>query len=141
MVNGRCVIDCSVAASWILKDEFKESTEALLSSVLTGKVELIQPDLWWHEMLNLLKSSVLRGRIKHDHIQKVLFSLKEIPMTVVASEEIDNCLLLENSINYNLSAYDSTYLTLAEIRGIKLFTFDEDLLALKNKFDFIEEIL
>ncbi|MHC4874484.1 MAG: type II toxin-antitoxin system VapC family toxin [Planctomycetota bacterium] len=141
MVSDRCVIDCSVAASWILKDEFRKSTEDLLSSIITGEIELIQPDLWWYEMLNLLKSSVLRGRIRHDHIQKTLFSLKEIPMSIVSSEDIDNCLLLENSINYGLSAYDSTYLTLAETRGLQLFTFDKELLALKDKFDFIIELL
>lgn len=136
----KCVIDCSVAASWILKDEYRKSSEKLLASIIKEEIELIQPDLWWYEMLNLLRSAVLRKRIKYEHIQKTLFFLKEIPMTCISSEEMDGHLLLENAVNCNLTAYDSAYLTLAETRGLKLFTFDKDLLALKNKFDFIIEM-
>ncbi len=137
MVVNKCVIDCSVSASWILKDEYKKSAEVILQSIISGKMELIQPDLWWYEIMNLLKSSLLRKRIKYENIQKTLFFLKEIPMTVVSSDKINEHLLLENAVNYDLSAYDAAYLTLAEIRGAKLFTFDKQLLRRKRKFNFI----
>ena len=136
----KCVIDCSVSASWILKDEYKKSSEELLRSIILGEIELIQPDLWWYEMLNLLKSSVIRKRIKNEHIRKTLFFLKEIPMRCVSLSKLDDYLLLENAIKYNLTAYDSAYLTLAEIYGAKLFTFDKDLLTLKNKLRFIKQL-
>ena len=137
MVTNKCVIDCSVSAAWILKDEYKKSAELLLQSIISEDMELIQPDLWWYEMMNLLKSSLLRKRIQYQNIQKTLFFLKEIPMTVISSDKINEHLLLENAVTYDLSAYDAAYLTLAETRGAKLFTFDKHLLKIKKKFNFI----
>ena len=56
---NKCVIDCSVSAAWLLKDEYKRSAEILLEKIISGKTLIIQPDLWWYESMNLLKSSFL----------------------------------------------------------------------------------
>ena len=136
---NKCVIDCSVSAAWLLKDEYKRSAEILLEKIISGKTLIIQPDLWWYESMNLLKSSFLRKRIEYDDIKKSLFFLKEIPMTTVKSDKIPEHLWLENTLEFNLSAYDSAYLTLAQVQGAELLTYDKQLLKLKKKLKFISK--
>jgi len=139
MVMNKCVIDCSVSASWLLKDEYKRSAEILLKKIISGEIIIIQPDLWWYESMNLLKSSFLRKRIEYDDIKKSLFFLKEIPMTTVNSDKIPEHLWLENTLEFNLSAYDSAYLTLAQVQGAELLTYDKQLLKLNKKLKFISK--
>ena len=133
----KCVIDCSVSASWLLKDEYKKPAEILLENIISGDIEIIQPDLWWYETMNLLKSSFLRKRIEYEDIKKTLFFLKEIPLTTVGSDKIPEHLWLENTLKYKLSSYDSAYLTLAQIQGAELLTYDKQLLKLRKELNFI----
>ena len=58
--------------------------------------------------------------------------------------ELKDCigeqLILEHAISCGLSAYDATYLTLAETCGADLFTADGDLLRLATRHSFIKDI-
>jgi len=134
------VIDCSVSASWVLPDEHTPVAETLLRRVLEGDCSLIQPDLWWIETLNLLRTAVLRKRLTESGARKALYFLKEIPLETVGVSRESEFLVLDRALCHGLTAYDATYLVLAEMRGAELVTADRDLLALQSDYSFIHPL-
>jgi len=139
-VSARIVVDASVSASWFLPDEMSDAAERLLELIVGGEARLIEPSLWLYESINILKSAVVRKRITQTDARKALYFLKEIPTDYVSPENIGEQLILEHAISNGLSAYDATYLTLAESCGADLFTADGDLLRLAPRYSFIKDI-
>lgn len=131
------VVDCSITSGWFLQDEISVSAQRLLKRVLEEKIALIVPELWWYETLNVLRSAVIRGRISREDARKSLYFLEEVPLETVNSTRIGHAAILGLAQEQGLSAYDATYLALAETRGCGLVTADRHLLDLGQKFPFI----
>lgn len=131
------VIDCSVSATWVLPGELSARAERLLAQVLDGEIRLFVPTLWHYESLNLLRSAVLRKRITEPEAKKALHLLSEIPMEVVDPALQGRPAILEAALRHRLSAYDATYLALADSRGIGLVTADSDLITLRKLYPWI----
>jgi predicted nucleic acid-binding protein len=131
------VIDCSVSATWVLPGELSARAERLLAQVLDGEIRLFVPTLWHYEILNLLRSAVLRKRITEPEAKKALHLLSEIPMEVVDPALQGRPAILEAALRHRLSAYDATYLALADSRGIGLVTADSDLITLRKLYPWI----
>jgi predicted nucleic acid-binding protein len=139
-VNRSFVIDCSVSAAWFLPQEQTSAYESLLSEILDRHSEMIIPDLWWYEVMNVIRSAVLRQRISENDAQKIFLFLRDIPKRVIEMSESGQFGILKLAMDENLSVYDATYLFLAISTGSQLITADQDLLSLKNKYAFIREI-
>jgi len=125
---NRVVADASFCGAWILPDEASEAAVALLEEIEQGNAELVVPSLWLYEMGNLLKSACRRGRLTkaaaraaQELIGQVRLGLCDVP-SPEASKAI-----LELSLKYNLSAYDSSYLELARRLKVPLRTNDAKL--------------
>ena len=131
------VIDCSVSATWVLPDELGARSERLLAQALDGEVRLLVPTLWHYESLNLLRSAVLRNRLTEPEAKKALHLLSEIPMEVVDPNLQGRPAILEAALRHNLSAYDASYLALADSHGVGLLTADSDLITLRRLFKWI----
>jgi predicted nucleic acid-binding protein len=131
------VIDCSVSAAWVLPGESSERSERVLADALDGKVGLVVPTLWHYESLNLLRSAVLRKRLGEPDAKKALHLLSQIPMTVVDPEGQGRPAILEAALRHRLSAYDASYLALADGRGIGLLTADRDLIGMRKLLPWI----
>ena len=65
------VVDCSVAASWFLPLEKSPEYELLLNHILSNTIEMIVPDLWWYEIMNVMKSAISRGRIQEEDSRSI----------------------------------------------------------------------
>jgi predicted nucleic acid-binding protein len=131
------VIDCSVSATWVLPGELSARSERLLTQALDGEVRLLVPTLWHYESLNLLRSAVLRKRLTEPEAKKALHLLSEIPMEVVDPDLQGRPVILEAALRHRLSAYDASYLALADSRGVGLLTADSDLITLRRLFKWI----
>lgn len=131
------VVDCSACGGWYIQDETTSASLAVLDDLLSEQLRLVVPDLWWYETLNLLRSAGLRGRITAADARKAVYFLTELPLETVSVERIGHLRILELAQQHNLSAYDATYLALAEARGVKLLTADRHLLGLRAQFDWI----
>jgi predicted nucleic acid-binding protein len=125
---NRVVADASFCGAWILPDESSEAAVALLEEVERGSAELVVPSLWLYEMGNLLKSACRRGRLTkaaaraaQGLIGQVRLGLCDVP-TAEAGKAI-----LDLSLKYDLSAYDSSYLELARRLKVPLRTNDAKL--------------
>jgi len=139
-VSDEIVLDGSAAAPWVLPDENTQLSERLLEQILDDRLALVVPELWRYEMLNVLRSGVLRGRITDQQARKGLALISSIPLEVVSTEAQGEDGILDAALSLKLSAYDATYLHLARSRGIDLVTADHDLLALRERFPWVHSV-
>ncbi|MBB3389810.1 putative nucleic acid-binding protein [Rhizobium sp. BK275] len=114
------VVDASIAAAWLLPDEENQIAEQALSLLETE--DALVPDLFWHEMRNILIMAERRKRIDSGDILACLMRLSGLPIRTVASE--DHLSIIRLAGKYQLSAYDAAYLSLAVAQRVSLATAD-----------------
>lgn len=114
------VVDASVAAAWLLADEESRAAEEALSLLETE--DGLVPDLFWHEIRNILLTAERRKRISNDDVLACLMRLTSLPLRTVSSE--DHLPILRLARKYQLSAYDAAYLALAIAENVSLATLD-----------------
>jgi len=127
------VLDASMALAWALPDEASLQADRFLSRVSARDV-LWVPSLWWYEVANALILSERRKRLTEaDGIQlRELYGMLPIKTdTIIGPDTIER--LRNLAREYNLSAYDATYLELALRRGLPLATLDRNLRSATEK--------
>ncbi|NNU45754.1 type II toxin-antitoxin system VapC family toxin [Rhizobium sp. WYCCWR 11279] len=117
------VVDASVAAAWLLADEESRTAEEALSFLETE--DALVPDLFWHEIRNILLTAERRKRISNEDVLACLMRLTSLPLRTVASD--DHLPILRLAGKYQLSAYDAAYLALAVAENVSLATLDAKL--------------
>lgn len=122
------VVDSSTSLKWVFRDEiYSREALNLQEKYLEGTINLIAPDLWLYEIINGLRNA---------HLKKSSLSTKSLNLKL--TELIDSSPNLMNisdlsgfclkySFRYNISSYDSAYLTLAHAYGLTLITADDKL--------------
>jgi predicted nucleic acid-binding protein len=121
------VIDCSIAAALGLPDEGSGKADGLLASLASGG-ELWAPPLWWYEIANVLAMAQRRDRISEAQAKGIMSLFELLPLRVdnMAMPRVaDNARQIAQ--RFQLTAYDATYLELAQRRGLGLATLDKAL--------------
>ncbi len=119
------VIDASIALVWFLPDEDSAAADATLHRVI--ETQAFVPDLFWHEMRNVLLLSYRRKRIGRHDIWQSMLRLSQLAITTIAPSNTDLVLTLAD--RHGLTAYDAAYLALAIERQLPLATLDRQLIA------------
>ncbi|MBY5837058.1 type II toxin-antitoxin system VapC family toxin [Rhizobium leguminosarum] len=114
------VVDASVAAAWLLADEESRTAEEALSFLETE--DALVPDLFWHEIRNILLTAERRRRISNEDVLACLMRLTSLPLRTVSNE--DHLPILRLAGKYQPSAYDAAYLALAVAENVSLATLD-----------------
>ena len=117
------VPDASIAAAWLLPDE-----EAPLADLALGRLmdeEAKVPNLFWHELRNLLLSAERRGRIDERYANESIARLRQLP--IHCPGEPDDAHVMALARGHRLTAYDASYLALAIREGCALVTLDRQL--------------
>lgn len=130
------VLDASVVLKWFLAFE-EGSTEALdlLNHHISDELEIMAPALLQYEVINGLMVARKRGSIREEVILSAIegfvnLSFRFIGLSGHYSRIVYYCKV------YNLSAYDASYLALAEAEQIPFITADERLYnAIRKDFD------
>lgn len=120
----RFVVDSSFVLNFLLQDERKDFTSSLFRQVGDGKVELISVNLLPYEVLNGLKSAVLRKRVLLEVATQLAREFLEIPIETVETDW-NKCLQL--AFDKNLTVYDAAYLVLAKKYQVKILSLDPHL--------------
>ncbi len=118
------MIDTSVTMAWCFDDEATEATDAILD--MLRQDEAVVPSLWELEVLNVLLVAERRRRIKEAEATRFLDLLTQLPIRVDGSPS-DLTAILAAGRRHRLSAYDATYLVLAERLGVPMATLDDKL--------------
>jgi predicted nucleic acid-binding protein len=134
------VVDCSVAAKWILPEPGRTAALAWFDRYSAGEVWLIAPDLLLAEFASLVVKGHRRKRITAPQALEA-FSLmtKCAPRLYDIQPRLPRALDL--SLRYQLSLWDSLYLTLALEFDCSLITADLRLYrALKGRHPFVQRL-
>ena len=122
------VVDASFTGAWLLPDENSAAADEVLGLALQGKAQLCAPDLWTYELFNLLIMAERRGRIDPPQIPGALHLIQQVPITLY-----DHSTLLSRSrtatfaSRFSLSAYEASYIELADRLQVPLRTLDQPL--------------
>ena len=126
------VLDCSIAAAWLFRDEANPKTDQLL--IQLRDAEAFVPNLWHLEVSNVLIQAEKRGRITASQITSRLNLLNSLP--IITDDQTQNRAfreILSLAQNHGLTSYDAAYLELALRRGLPLATNDKALARAAKK--------
>lgn len=118
------VIDTSITMAWCFEDESTDETEALLDRVV--REGAVVPQLWTHEISNVLLVAERRGRVTEAQSARITSLLSQLPIRI-SLDAPSPAEQLALARNHGLTSYDAAYLWLAELLGLPLATLDEDL--------------
>lgn len=136
--DPRLVVDASVCLKWYLHDETLDSQAGqVLRDYIEGHLVLVAPSLLILEFINGLWVAARRGRIAIERVDEavdeilgVRFDLRDV--TDLSPKIVNLCR------RFGRSAYDASYLALAEREGIQLLTGDRRLYnAVRGRLDWV----
>jgi predicted nucleic acid-binding protein len=122
------VIDCSVAAAWLLPRERNEATDRILTRVTEDGA--LVPGIWRIEIANVLLMAERRKRIGAADRASALESLMGLAIEVdPETSALAWSGLVPLAARFRLTAYDAAYLELAHRAALPLATLDANLRA------------
>lgn len=125
-LKAQFVLDCSVALSWCFPDERAKASERLLSALAKGVAAV--PPLWFLEVSNALLVGESRKRLSSAETAEAMTLLSRLPLEVDDRSGFPLAQdLLSLARRHALSAYDATYLELAQRLKLPLATLDRSL--------------
>jgi predicted nucleic acid-binding protein len=123
-----CVLDASVALSWIFEDEASPYAEEIIEALKVRSA--VVPLVWSLEVDNAILAAIRRRRIQEADAFRYLTVLDTLTLEIdleVARDALGQR-ILGLGLTHSLSAYDASYLELAMRRGLPLATQDERLI-------------
>ena len=127
------LVDASVAARFLLVEEFSDKAEWLLQRFHDGAVELKAPGLVRYEVGNSLWKAVKQKLIDvHEASQKFSQFIK-LKLDCVELDEQDSLSVLTWAARNDATYYDSVYVKACEKTGAILLTADDALYERASK--------
>lgn len=116
------VVDTSIVYKWIREEDARQLSVEVLWRYLSGKEEVIAPDILLYELANILSS---KTELPFKDIKEAwnLFTDFNIPIFTPTADFIQKC--LQFSKKYKVSIYDASYAVLAKEKKCSLVTADE----------------
>lgn len=135
------IVDVSVVAKWYLPAEVgSESAQLLRKDFINNQIDLHAPSLIYFELTNVLNRSVKAGRLNFQKGRTALESFYRLDIKALDSLE----LFLESfkiTDDFNVSAYDASYVALAKLQNLPLYTADEKLVrAVAKKIPLVKRL-
>jgi predicted nucleic acid-binding protein len=115
------IIDASVLLNAFFPDEDQAQAQLLLHNHITGRLQLKAPTLLMYEISNAVWQAERRGRITSTKTDEILQAASALGIDLLPLGWGE---ALPMARRFGRSAYDATYLTLAERLGEPLITGD-----------------
>ncbi len=123
------VIDASVLAGWLLPDEEScPGCERLMSDFEAKRVALAAPPLLKHELMKALSVAVKRRRISSEDAVLAWNAFMELGILFEDPDQMGASVMTLSSLP-GVTAYDASYVTLADCLGCPFYTLDKKLVA------------
>lgn len=132
------VVDASAALCLLLLERQGNEVEELIRETVERNGQIFVPYLFWDELYNGLLSATRRGRISKSGALESGRHFARLPFVSHDDTQLDvRERTLEIAAEHRLSYYDARYLELALRYGLRLKTFDDDLLRLRSTYRII----
>lgn len=125
------VVDSSFVLAFLLPDERSAAVDDIFESFAAGKISLYSAELLPYEVLNGLKSAVLRKRLTSETAARLGHDFLDLPFIL---EKIDGRRCWELAWREKLTIYDAAYLTVARSPRRPLLSLDTDLKPFSSPF-------
>jgi len=127
------VLDSSIALALALPDETSDQADGFFGRV-SGESTFWVPALWWYEMANALIGAERRKRLAAKDRMRLIELYRMLPIQTDTALDSDAMYRFQTmAMEYGLSAYDASYLELAQRRGLGLATLDQRLHSAAHK--------
>ena len=129
------IVDASALLPAYFPDEDQLPSQHLLRDYVLGELDLAAPTLLVYEMTNAVMQAIRRGRIREEEGMEALdiFDGLGIPLFPVTWQD-----MAAFAQRFGRSAYDASYLALANQRGESLVTGDRRMYnAVKDHLDWV----
>jgi predicted nucleic acid-binding protein len=121
------VIDSSFSAAHSLPDEQNDHDDSFFDG-LTERDVLSAPQLFWYEVSNIFRNSVVRKRIEAKDVPTMLLGIADLNLDTDTMNGSDYSIsLFKLACEYGLTSYDAAYLELAIRTQAVVATLDDDL--------------
>jgi predicted nucleic acid-binding protein len=120
------VLDASLALAWVLPDEKRAATDALLWQA--AERGAVVPAIWHVEIAHTLNAAVRAERISADDRARCLADLADLPVRVDAETSARAWReILDVADGTQLAVYDATYVEAAQRLRLPLATLDRQM--------------
>lgn len=119
----RCVVDTSVCIKYFISDPLTPKVNELFDHLANPHTEMFVPDLFYIECANALWKYVRARMYTGAEVQADLASLKAFPLRVVSTADL-MADAVAIALNYEISAYSSSYIALSQQICATLLTLD-----------------
>lgn len=116
------VVDASIAATWCFRDRPGTAEADEVIARIYSETAIV-PDLFWHEIRNVLVGAERKGHIETDSAETYLNRLRSLPLITDHDQDDANTVALARQ--HNLSGYDAAYLETAHRRQAQLTTLEK----------------
>lgn len=125
-MSGTLVLDASAALGIVRHEPSAEGIRRLLKAVAPSGGLIVVPGSFWTEIVNVLARRYLYAM---EDIVEAVATLDGLGLTTVGAGRPGLLSVIEVAVQHGLTAYDATYLALAEALDADLLTLDRDLAA------------
>jgi len=115
------IVDASVLLHAFLPDETQPNALAVVRDHVLGRLHLKAPALLPYELSNAVWQAERRGRITRSQADRIIQSFSRLDIEIISQ---DWGVMLPLARQFDRSAYDAAYLTLAQETGQPLLTGD-----------------
>ena len=130
---NQVVLDASVILKWYLTDEeYGQKALGLLHQYISNELEILAPTLLEYEVVHGLLIAQKRGRIKEEKIITAIEGFIDLEIKLKNLSHFHSRVVHYGKV-YHCSAYDASYLAVAEVEGATMITSDEGLYNLVKK--------
>ena len=124
LIPDQVVIDCSVAAAWLMPDEPSSTANQLLDAA--SKTVFVLPVLFKLELANLLCNAMRRKHLNPALLSQLAREVQALPMRF-ESLGLSFDALLAGAVHHDLTPDDYIYLEMAKRLNLPLATLDTKL--------------
>ena len=125
---NRFILDASVALRWFLEDPVPEYAARVKRMLLDGHRAAV-PVVWNLEVANALVNSARKGVVSSGDLEEHLLDIEDLLVHHIESQSqgISVRRAFTTGNTFGLTAYDASYLDLAQTENLPLATLDAQL--------------
>ena len=121
-------VDASVAAKWVLKEDYAPLALALFRASMRAADVVVAPPLLPFEVANIIRKRMVRHALSLVDADALLAEFLTFPVTLMSPPDLHRQALALADAHGLPAAYDAHYLALAQHLGCDFWTDDRRLL-------------